>query len=117
MTESHLQRAILLACNRDGTRLFRQNTGLGWTGTIIRQTQEIVVIADPRPLHAGLVEGSSDLIGWTGDGRFAAVEVKSHRGRVSEAQRAFIDAVRRAGGVAGVARTLNEAFAILGQRR
>jgi hypothetical protein len=73
----------------------------------------VIVLANPRPLHAGLCEGSSDLIGWTADGRFAAVEVKSARGRVRDSQRAFIEAVLRAGGVAGVARTLEDAQRIL----
>jgi hypothetical protein len=58
--------------------------------------------------------GGSDLIGWTRDGRFAAVEVKTPTGRVTAEQQAFIDAVNRAGGKAGVARSVEDVKRLLG---
>ena len=72
-----------------------------------------VLLDEPRRLHAGLCVGSSDIIGITPDGRFLAVEVKTKTGRVSDEQQRFIDAVRRKGGVAGVARSVEEALQIL----
>jgi hypothetical protein len=78
-------------------------------------TFDAVLIHDARPLHAGLCEGSSDLIGWTPVtitpdmvgttiAVFTAVEVKTGRVRVTEAQTRFLDAVTAAGGIARVAR-------------
>lgn len=70
------------------------------------------------------VVGTSDLIGWrsvtiTADmvgqqiAVFAAVEVKD-QARATPEQEAFIAAVRAAGGLAGVAHSVEEARAILG---
>jgi hypothetical protein len=55
--------------------------------------------------------GCSDVIGQLRDGRFLAVEVKAERGRLSEAQRIFLDRVAAAGGVAFVARNAVDVFA------
>jgi hypothetical protein len=68
--------------------------------------------------------GGSDLIGYrrvrvteemVGQeiAQFAAVEVKTPRGRVKAEQQQFIDHVLSAGGVAGVARSVDEAQNIL----
>ncbi len=52
--------------------------------------------------------GCSDLLGQLRDGRFLAVEVKTPRGRISPAQRAFLERVNANGGVGLVARSLDE---------
>jgi hypothetical protein len=66
----------------------------------------------------GLGLGSSDLIGCTGPyGRLLAIEVKSETGRTMEEQQRFIDVVRRYKGVAGVARSVEEAFRLLDMAR
>ena len=68
--------------------------------------------------------GGSDLIGYrrvrvteemVGQeiAQFAAVEVKTLRGRVKAEQQQFIDHVLSAGGVAGVARSVDEAQKLL----
>ena len=60
--------------------------------------------------------GGSDLIGFTpvnGRAIFTAIEVKTKTGRISDAQQNFIDVIRRNGGIAGVARTVAEAKALL----
>lgn len=132
MSERDVQNKILLTCGRGDARLFRNNVGVGWTGQTRRFTRAETVIVrpgdlliqNPRPLHAGLCEGSSDLIGWrsveiTPDmvgqriAVFAGIEVKAERGRASEEQRRFIDAVAAAGGIAGVARSPDEAAELL----
>ena len=56
--------------------------------------------------------GGSDLIGWV-DGRFLAIEVKTATGVVSHEQKDFIDLVRRHGGLAGVARSIQDAKDII----
>ena len=119
-SERDTQNRILLTCSRGDTRLFRQNVGQGWAGRLVSNQAGRVTLKDARPLIAGLCTGSSDLIGWrsievTADmvGRrlavFAAVEVKSSTGRPTEQQRAFLAAVQDAGGVACVARSVEDA--------
>ena len=119
-SERDTQNRILLTCSRGDTRLFRQNVGQGWAGRLVSNQAGRVTLQDARPLIAGLCTGSSDLIGWrsievTAEmvGRrlavFAAVEVKSSTGRPTEQQRAFLAAVQDAGGVACVARSVEDA--------
>lgn len=124
MPESTIQKQIMLALSGADCTVWRQNTGLGWTGnsTRIASTQTVtlhpgdVVIRNARPLHAGLCVGSSDLIGvHHGSGRFLAVEVKAPRGRPTEQQTNFIDHVRMCGGLAGVARSPEDALKIIKQ--
>lgn len=123
MLESNLMRACLLA-TPPSCRMFRNNTGQGWLGTRLQSRPGTVLLSDPRPLHAGLVKGSSDLIGWktitvTPEmvGRklaiFAAVEVKTERGRITVDQLNFIEQVRSAGGIAGIARSPEDARNLL----
>jgi len=109
--EHELDKRNQLVATEHGARLFRNNVGQGWVGKSERTPVPMammiypgdVVIRHARPLHAGLCVGSSDLIGWTRDGRFLAVEDKSASGRPTPEQRAFFNAVSRAGGVAVLA--------------
>ena len=75
-------------------------------------------------MQFGLCKGSSDLIGLrtitigpehVGQTMavFAAVEVKSATGRATPEQAAFIEAVQAMGGLAGIARSVDDAAAIL----
>ena len=59
--------------------------------------------------------GVSDLIGCI-DGKFIAIEVKTNVGRVTEMQRRFIDSVLKAGGVAGVCRSVEDVEELLKNR-
>ena len=130
MSEMNILKRIMLRCSKLAT-LFRQNTGVGWVGDAekIFRRQQVwvgpgdVVVRKARPLHAGLVKGSSDLIGWTKIkitesmvGRvfaiFTAIEVKDRTDPTPE-QENFIDQVRGAGGIAGVARSEAAALALL----
>jgi hypothetical protein len=116
MTETNTLRAILLAAAKrlPHVRLFRNNVGMGWAGRLIHRTEAgTVALHGARPLHAGLCEGSSDLIGWTTleitpdmVGRkvavFTAVEVKVPGKKPTAEQINFITQVRTAGGIAEV---------------
>ena len=97
--ETNIMNAIMVALSAAGCLMWRQNTG---------------AMRDPssRLVRYGLCTGSSDLVGVAHDGVFLAVEVKTPTGRVSPAQTAFIAAVRRHGGRAGVARSVEDALAI-----
>ena len=119
MNESNLQRLITLHVPKS-VRIFRNNTGMGWIGQVVSKTPTTITLKNPRPLHAGLCTGSSDLIGWksvviTPDmvgktiAAFTAVEVKTSSGRATADQLNFIEQVRKAGGIAGIVRSPEEA--------
>lgn len=125
MTEKNIQSLIHIAVSKEGSTIFRNNTGMAWQGEVIRK-KDYIVIKNPRPIHAGLCPGSSDLIGWTpltitADmvGKtvavFTSIEVKSQRGRTSEEQKNFIAKVRESGGIAGIARSEKEALDLIGK--
>lgn len=113
-------------------RLFRNNVGSFYTGKIERVRSPGVVSVKPgdvvirnaRIVDCGLQEGSGDLIGWksievTPDmvgqrvAVFASIEVKAAGGRVSPAQKNWLDVVRGFGGLAGVAKSPEDAAAAL----
>ena len=128
MSEHITQQRILLACGSGSVRLWRNNVGTGWAGQATKVTsgnlravsQALrpgdVVIRQGRPLHAGLCVGSSDLIGYRVVDRvaqFVALEVKSATGRATKEQVQFLDHITAAGGLAGIARSVDDAAAIL----
>lgn len=97
---------------------------MGWAGTVVERSKTRLVLEDPRPLHAGLVKGSSDIIGLTRllitqemvGARlavFTGIEAKMPRGRVTSEQEKFIRFVRQFGGIAGVARSPEDAVQII----
>ena len=59
------------------------------------------------------VPGIPDIIGCF-KGRMIGIEVKSQKGTVSEYQKAFIDRINQAGGLAFVARSLDDVIEGLG---
>lgn len=108
--EQLVQNRIRLDLGRGPVRLFRNNTG---------------ALKDEagRLVRFGLAPGSSDLIGWrtveitedmvgTSLAVFTAIEVKD-RGRPTPQQLAFLEAVKAAGGIGGVARSTDEARRLL----
>ncbi|HET9109100.1 MAG TPA: VRR-NUC domain-containing protein [Steroidobacteraceae bacterium] len=111
-SERDTQAKILLALSHGPTRLLRINAGVAWQGDVIEHTREILVLARPYAIRLA-APGVSDLIGWAEGGRFVAIEVKASRGRLTAEQAAFLDLVRRSGGLAGVARNVEEARAII----
>ena len=111
--ETTLQQQIRLALGtHPQTRLFRNQVGS---------------LPDPRTgrlVTFGLARGSADLIGWrtitiTPDmvghrlAVFTSIEVKTLTGRVRPEQTAWLEAVRGAGGIAGVARSVEDALRIV----
>lgn len=125
MSESALYGEIMGAFSRGHVRLFRTNSGMAWQGTVVERTPTRLVLAHPRPVHMG-APGISDLTGWSpvivhekdvGSlmAIYTAIECKTAKGRTTEEQRAFIDLVLRCGGRAGVARSKEDANAVLRQ--
>lgn len=124
MAEHALMSKIMLFLGqRLDVKIFRNNTGTGWVGKQGRSNPGTVLLIDPRPLNAGLCKGSSDLIGFTSVivtpemvGKpvaiFTAIEVKGNA-KVTPEQQNFIDTVKNAGGLAGVARNEDDAARII----
>jgi hypothetical protein len=99
-----LNRLLSLQSNE---RLFRINSGWGWTGELFKRAARHLVLRDPRPFR-GAPEGWPDLVGWESItipsdmiGKkiaiFKAEEVKA-TGRLSKEQRLFRDCLTRMGG-------------------
>jgi hypothetical protein len=111
--ETTLQQQIRLALGtRSDLRLFRNQVGQ---------------LPDPRtgrPVQFGLARGSADLIGWriititpgmVGSqlAVFTSIEVKTPTGRIRPEQHAWMAAVSGAGGIAGIARSIQDANDLL----
>jgi hypothetical protein len=111
MSEQRIQQEIRLAISKGDCRVFRNNTGT------LRD-------ANGRPVQFGLCKGSADLIGWrtvtitpemVGQriAVFTSIEVKTPTGRVQPEQKQWLEAVQAAGGIAGIARSVEDAKALL----
>jgi hypothetical protein len=61
-----------------------------------------------RALGAYAIKGVADILGVLPDGKLLAIEVKTAKGRVSKHQKAFISRVNKSGGLAFVARSVDE---------
>ena len=108
MSEAGVQSAIRLALgSAPGVRMFRNNCGM---------------YQDPKSgnwVRYGLLPGSGDLIGWrsvvitpdmvgTTIAQFVSVEVKTPKGVVKPDQRLWAENVRKAGGIAVIARSVDD---------
>lgn len=85
---------------------------VGWVRRMNTGAFRIGEGRNARFFRAGFV-GCSDILGQMKDGRFLAIECKSATGKLSEPQINFIDTVRANGGVAGMARNVDEALLII----
>lgn len=123
MSETDLKNEVMLALSRGACRLLRINVGLGYLGTVVKRTAAMVTLRNYRAVKFAQ-PGVSDLIGWrtitvTPEmiGKriaiFAAVELKFGDNTATEEQAAFINVVLEAGGMAGVAYSVEEAKKIL----
>jgi len=112
-SETRLMHMVMLALSEAGCLVWRNNTGQAWHGKVIHKAGQQVTLTDARMQPYGICVRSSDLIGIAPCGRFLAVEVKTATGRVSKEQQTFIDAVRRSGGIAGIARSVDDALQLL----
>ena len=111
MSEQRIQQEIRLAISHGDTKVFRNNTGT-------------LKDANGRPVQFGLCKGSADLIGWTTRtvtpdmvgtqvAVFLSIEVKTPTGRLRPEQQQWLNVVQAAGGIAGVARSVEDALRIV----
>lgn len=128
-----LTNEIRNAVSRLGARLFVMTTGRFWAGQVaikIKRDGEYtlhlrardIILRNPRLVNVGF-EGLSDLAGYTPVtitqdmvGQTVAVlscvEVKAGKDRPTPKQLQVIDVVKRAGGRAGIARSVDDALRI-----
>ena len=126
MTEKALLADVRLALgSMADCRMFRNNVGVGHQGRVLSRTSGQVVLGGARQVRYGLFPGSGDLIGWKSVvitpemvgqriAQFASVETKAEHGAVREDQETWIRAVRAAGGLAGIARSVRDAVELIG---
>jgi hypothetical protein len=90
-------------------RLFAINAGMGWQGKVIRHDGNLLVLSNPRPLHAAPA-GWPDLAGWetikitpemVGQeiAVFVAEEIKAGDDKLSEEQSDFGKLLEKMGGI------------------
>ena len=110
-SETNTSTKIRLLASSENARLFRNQVGT-------------YKLADGRILSSGFGVGSPDLIGWkktviTSEmvGRtvavFVGIEVKAEGGKLTRKQEYWLNAIRKAGGIAGVANSDIQAKEIL----
>jgi len=126
--ETNILRRIMLRLSGPTMRLFRNNVGVTWAGQATKFSKAGTVHVDAgdvlvkqgRIFHAGLVKGSSDIIGIKSVvitpemvGKcvavFTAIEGKTNSGRATPEQLAFLEMVKKMGGIAFIARNEEEA--------
>ena len=106
-SEAAIMKEIQLAIGgRKDVRIWRNSVGEAYS-------------PDGRRFRWGLCKGSADLIGFKIDrvAVFVAIEVKAEKGRLTKEQRQFLSVVAAAGGLAGVARSVEDAERIIGGER
>ena len=111
--ETKIQRAIMIAISQAGHTVWRNETGNFWTGRVIHKDGNTTTLANAQMIPCGLTKGSADLIGITNKGIFFAIEVKTPKGRTSKEQEQFIKHIKLQGGIAGVARSPQDALDLL----
>lgn len=92
--ETDLVYGCLKTLVANGYRVYRQNNGGAGDVIMVREH-------NGQPLN-----GISDIIGWTPEGIYLAVECKWMDGVVSEDQKKFLQSVLAGGGIATVVRTI-----------
>ena len=101
MTEEHSIQNKIRAAISPYTIVFRANVGK-------------VKTPDGRFFDTGLPPGFPDLFGFRkSDGKMFFIEVKTPSGRISDAQRNFINQMQNFGAIAGVCRSEENALVLL----
>jgi len=125
--EQILERHVLARLGqRDDLMLMTNEVGEGYYGAVAPLLRGAVSRFGPEAVRAvndvlyrqrvtyGLCVGSSDLVAVAAPlGRLVAIELKSERGELRPAQRAWLQRMRELGAVAGEARSPDEAEALV----
>lgn len=110
-SEAQVQAAVLkfLQLHPKVAFAHRQNTGAAY---MVNLDSNGNVTGKPRFVRFAF-KGCADILGMLKDGRWLAIECKSHNGRPTPDQTAFLRTVRDNNGVAGVAWSLDDAVRII----
>jgi hypothetical protein len=109
-SEATIQKEIQLALSKAGCIMWRNESAGVWAGRILFKQASQVTLDNASFIKSGLCVGSSDLIGLTPCGRFLAVEVKTPKGKPTDEQINFINAVNAKNGIGYIARSAEEAI-------
>ena len=101
--EKHVLRAVLDA--------LRHHPKVAW----VARMQSGLFMQDDRMIRVGY-RGLPDIVFMLKGGRLGCVECKSESGRLTSEQQSTIELIRAHGGCAGVARSVEDAIAILEDR-
>ena len=112
-SETKIQNLILMSLSKAGCLVFRNESAGAWVGKVLHKDANQVTLTDARMIRFGLAVGSADIIGIAPCGRFLAIEIKTSKGRPTKEQLRFIDAVNNAGGIAGIARSVEDALKLI----
>jgi hypothetical protein len=123
MSEAQLIADVLITLSNGPARLYRLNAGVAWAGSIIERTARRLVLLDYHPVRLA-PEGFSDIDGWltrtitpdmvgTQIAQWVSIETKFGRNKATPVQRSFIDMVKTAGGLSGVAYSVDDARKII----
>lgn len=85
-------------------------------GVVLRLNVGEFTTQDGRYITSGLPKGTSDLL-FIGHGYIAFIEVKTPKGRIRSEQIDFINAMRKLGHRAGIARSVEDALSIINNPR
>lgn len=99
---------------KENERLFRVNSGMGWTGKMIYKTKNTITLLNPRPFH-GMPEGTPDMIGWESQiitpdriggiiAVFKAIEIKTGKTKTTPEQNNFLNTLNKMGGIGEIRR-------------
>ena len=121
VSEQALGKRICLMASQLGHRIFRSNVGEGWIGKAVFFSKPAkidvypgdVIIRKAKRIHFGLATGQGDYLGFSKDGRFISIELKTETGKIRDEQIIWRDAVNKAGGIAGIVRDEETAFDLL----
>lgn len=111
MTEHELQNRIRVALSEYGL-VFRTNAGSFWQGRRVWSLEQCGTVLTDLKRVEGLPEGFPDLLFIDTRG-CAFIEVKTKSGRLRDAQKKFLDRMQAMGLRAGVARSVEDAIAII----
>ena len=113
-SEHTIQDEIRLALSQYGIVL-RLNSGKAYGGTRIWDKRYGYILKDIRPI-ALCGKGTPDLLFIGANGQVAFIEVKDDKGKAREDQKRFLAMVKQYGYKAGIARNVNDALNIIGEK-
>lgn len=103
--------------SRSDLRLWPNLVAKAWVGQEKGRTGagNVVLHLGAKRVKVGLPEGSADLIGITDKGQFISIEIKAGKDTVKPNQRKWMKMVLSMGGIAGIARSVQDVTDLLGE--